>query len=439
MAFTFNYPANPYYKSQGTIVDIQPVYNTLPIPVGAVFTINPLLPNSGIPNKFRLDASNGNITGLTTFADVFPLTTFTVTATYNLGMGGTQITNATLILSVGIPPNFYYPNTPYILEQNIDISINPFYVVPNFAGTVYTVSGNALPAGLLLNSTNGIITGAPTVLSSAQVYNIQATNSNLFYVAPLNISIQTKPYFNYPQPSYTITQGIPITIAVETLPPGNITYATVSKSDSKYCYYPALPFGLSLNTTNGTISGTPTVLSPFRTYTISATNPNTGTTYTDINLNVIKVYLGARAVTDTTSLTEPNNAMRLKAEILQYNKNKADLTKNQVLSQIIKGNGRFAKRVWANQNIINSNPNTSGLDLQGNTLLCPGPAVVCKPTSSSNVPGPTMMLCYNPALPFVGYNSPNRVYTNLGTKWPQKAWQVGDMGFSVGKAGSDQN
>ena len=101
-----------------------------------------------------------------------------------------------------------------------------------------------------------------------------------------------------------------------------------------------------------------------------------------------------------------------------------------------KGNGPAAKRAWGNQGDINSDPNISGLPQVGNTILCNTNQIICAPTSSSDVPGPVMQLCYNPTVPVVGYNQPNRMRVNIGFKWPQESWQPGNNGFPRGKAGS---
>ena len=100
-----------------------------------------------------------------------------------------------------------------------------------------------------------------------------------------------------------------------------------------------------------------------------------------------------------------------------------------------KGNGPAAKRTWATQSDTYTDPNTSELQLVGNTLICNTNPIICAPTSSSDVPGPIMQLCYNPSAPLVGYNPPNRVKVNIGFKWPQESWQPGDNGFPRGKAG----
>jgi hypothetical protein len=157
---------------------------------------------------------------------------------------------------------------------------------------------------------------------------------------------------------------------------------------------------------------------------------------------VIKVFLAPPVVSDAfvngLCLTNIDIAMRRKAEILKYKKNSANISKNKNWSNVIQGKGPYAKRAWANQNDLGSNPNISGLDEERNTIICNSNGIVCAPTSSSNVPGPIMNLCYNPAIPLVGYVAPNRKKVNIGFKWPQRAWTIGNMGFPVGKAGTEQ-
>jgi hypothetical protein len=438
MDFSFNFYYSPYYKSQGTFVNIPLNIISGTLPVDVIFTIVPniSLDDKSITPNIKIDNS-GNITGLATYADLITLTEYTVTATYD----STSL-NTTLEISISIPPNFSYPDSPYILATDVSATIIPTYVVDN-AGTTYELSGNipALPSGMVLNPLNGRITGIPLNIQNPTTYIINATNTNITSSATLNIAIASIPYFNYAQTTYILIQGVPVTIPVQTQPEGQgISYAIVSTSTDPYCFYPALPTGLVLNTLTGTISGTPTVLSTFRKYIIKATNSTINLSYSNtIIINVKREYLGERALTDTVALTDPNIAMRLKAEILQYKSNNANLTKNQIFSQTVNGHGQYANRVWASQTTTVTTPNTSGLELNGNTILCPAqPSVICNPTSASDVPGPIMNLCYNPAIPVVRYGQPNRVLTNIGRKWPQRAWSIGSMGFPIGKAGSTQ-
>jgi len=128
--------------------------------------------------------------------------------------------------------------------------------------------------------------------------------------------------------------------------------------------------------------------------------------------------------------------MRRKAEIFKYKKNSANLTKQQRYALFAKGNGPSTKRAWGTQGDAYTNPNVNNLEQVGDTFVCNTNSIICSPTTSCDVPGPVMNLCYNPAIPLIGYNQPNRFRTNIGFKWPQRSWQEGDNGFPIGKAGS---
>ena len=83
--------------------------------------------------------------------------------------------------------------------------------------------------------------------------------------------------------------------------------------------------------------------------------------------------------------------MRRKAEVLQYKKNSANLTKKQKWAQLAKGKSPNKKQVWANQTDLVTNPNTHSLSLIGNILSCsakPGPLPYTMYSSgASDVPG----------------------------------------------------
>jgi N-acetylneuraminic acid mutarotase len=176
-----------------------------------------------------------------------------------------------------------------------------------------------------------------------------------------------------------------------------------------------LPLGLTLNATTGIISGTPTILSPPRLYSITGTNTNGATTVTFI-MNVIRPYLGSRA----TSLCFSKDQTRVKGDILQYNVNKFGQSLSMQWSQAVRNVGPGRKRSWAGQGDKNTNPNLNLLPLAQNRLLCPSNPIVCAPTSASNVPGPEQILCYNTSLPTLLTRN-IRTFTLNGTKWPQSS------------------
>lgn len=433
--FSFNYPDSPYYLPTSINVDISCVILNSP-PGTIVFTILPSL-----PSPLTINSTNGKITGLPTFLSISPTTTYTIDASYTDIFNVHHNLDTTIQLGINFLPEFTYVASPYIKQINIPVDsvsppIVPNYTIGNLPNIVYTdvtlLPNNLSAIGLVLNTTNGDVTGTPNTLVNQYTYTIQANNAGITYEASFVLSVKNAPQPpNYSQSVYNLTQNVPVSIV-----PQNPQADTVYTIDG--CN---LPLGLSFDTNTGTISGTPALLTSYRQYTITATNI-IGSVSTLLTLNVIKVFLAPPVTSDAFSgnflLTDPTIAMRRKAEIFKYKKNSANISKKQQFSLAMKGNGQYARRVWASQNDTVTQPNISGLEQEGNTIVCNSPAVLCSPTSSSDVPGPIMNLCYDPSVPLVGYFQLNRKKVNIGFKWPQQSWTLGNNGFPVGKAGTNQ-
>ncbi|MDD5673555.1 MAG: putative Ig domain-containing protein, partial [Chitinivibrionales bacterium] len=134
------------------------------------------------------------------------------------------------------------------------------------ASSTFSISPS-LPSGLVLDTTNGNITGTPTASSAGQTYVVTATNA-------------------YGSGSGTVT----ITVTNGVQPPGPLTYSTNPANytigsaiatnvctngggaSSTFGISPSLPAGLSLNGANGNLTGAPIAALPPTTYTITATN-----------------------------------------------------------------------------------------------------------------------------------------------------------------------
>ena len=425
MSYSFSYPDFTYILATATTVDISNTFVPSPPPPNTYFTITPTL----LPDGLTFNANTGYISGAPTFIGISPLTTYTVDASY-----ATAVIQTTLRISVNFTPGFLYPSTPYALKQGVyDASMIPLYFIGNLNGISYSLVSLPLLSdiSLNLNATSGVIPGTPNNISPSTSYTIRANNGGVIYDTSLNISVESLPTIAYPQLIYILTQGIYTSISPS--PP-------YSGSDVSYnidgC---ALPTGLALNTKTGEIFGTPLLPTTFREYTVIVSN-SVGLASTQLTLNVIKEILAPRVVGDNfnTMITSPAYSMRRKAEILQYTQNSANLSKQSKYSLMAKGNGPYAKRVWASQGDRGTFNNISELPVDGNTIICNSSPIICNPTSSSNVPGPVMNLCYDPSVPLVGYVQPNRTKVNIGFKWPQRAWSIGDMGFPVGKRGNNQ-
>lgn len=130
---------------------------------------------------------------------------------------------------------------------------------------------------------------------------------------------------------------------------------------------------------------------------------------------------------EANSVANTSYDMQRKSNVLQYPANgRLNYSKSMLLSMAYR-NKLTRKKAWASQsdtvtyaNTTNIN-NTPGVGLReiNNTLTCwniPSP-IVCNSSSSSDVPGKPMILCFNNDAPFNNYRLP-RVYSAGGTKWP---------------------
>jgi hypothetical protein len=135
---------------------------------------------------------------------------------------------------------------------------------PTVSGTVtgYSVSP-ALPAGLTLNPSSGVISGTPLAASPGTTYTVTATNAAGAATAAVTLEILVAPptALTYTSP-VTGTVGAALTPLVPTLT-GHADAFAVS---------PPLPAGVMLDPATGIVSGTPTSARLPLTYTIVASN-----------------------------------------------------------------------------------------------------------------------------------------------------------------------
>jgi predicted hotdog family 3-hydroxylacyl-ACP dehydratase len=217
-----------------------------------------------LPTGLSLNTSSGAITGAPTTATTY---NFTIRATDSSTGTGAPFSN-TRVYAVAIA------NPSLLLNSNASPSsqIGVVYSQANAAsgGTgsyTYAASAGALPAGLSLNTASGTVSGTPTA-AGAFSYTIQVSDG-----------------------SNTATQVISGTIAAPTItinpvtllqPEAGNVYSqaiTTTGSTAPYTYAVSagtLPAGLSLNTSSGAITGTPTIATTYN-FTIRATDSSTGT------------------------------------------------------------------------------------------------------------------------------------------------------------------
>lgn len=223
-----------------------------------------LVVNSGtMPTGLSFNTGTGVLSGA-------PLTTgvvnFTVTATDHSTGTGPYSTSGTYTLTTSAPSVTVSPSTLTAATAGVAYSQT---VTASGGATPYTyaVTSGALPAGLSLSGTTGVISGTPT---AGGTFNptITATDANGFTgTRAYSLSVNAA----------TISLS-PATLANATIGTAYNQAVTASGGIPAYTYAVtagALPAGLTLTST-GVLSGTPTAGGTFN-FTITGTDSSTGT------------------------------------------------------------------------------------------------------------------------------------------------------------------
>ena len=212
-----------------------------------------------LPGGLSFDLSTGEISGTPTALS--SPTVYTVEATNSYGIDSATVSIEVIQQS----PAIIFNPTSYTLNvgSGNDLPITP--TVLQGTGITWTVN-RSLPGGLSLDSSTGVISGTPTIASSAGDYKITATNSAGSVFVNLQIQVNDVPPsgITYPQNSYILTKGVELTPAA--------TPSSSGGTVTSWSITPSLPSGLQFDAVTGVISGTPTIISGSATYTVTAQN-----------------------------------------------------------------------------------------------------------------------------------------------------------------------
>jgi uncharacterized protein with beta-barrel porin domain len=148
----------------------------------------------------------------------------------------------------------------------------------------------ALPAGLSFNTSTGQVTGTPSAASPSATYTVTVTDANG--------STSSKTFTLSVGAGLSTAQAVASTSLVANVAATAFTPVTASGGTSPYTFAvsPALPAGLSLNTSTGQVTGTPTAGSPSATYTVTVTDANGSTSSKTFTLQVSEALVATTQV-----------------------------------------------------------------------------------------------------------------------------------------------
>jgi hypothetical protein len=172
-------------------------------------------------------------------------------------------------LQVLAPSSVAYTDETLVMTKGTAISQNS----PTYEGetaTSWSVSPS-LPSGLSFNTSTGVITGTPSVVSALANYTVTASNDGGSDQVQLTFTVNdiAPSSLSYASSPMSLIKDAAISAKSPTVSGGAVTSWSVS---------PSLPAGLSLNGSTGVITGTPTVASSQSSYTVTASNSGGSTT-----------------------------------------------------------------------------------------------------------------------------------------------------------------
>jgi hypothetical protein len=250
----YTYLGSPYVLTK----DVSTI-NAVPTKLGGPdATSFQIFSGGALPDQLTFDTTTGLISG--PVFETWPNTFYTILVEGPLGNGSTNFR----IEVVGNLPVTSYPS-PQTLLTDQNVSISP----TNTGGPVssYVVWSGALPSGLSLDSTTGVISGIASALYPTATVQIRSSNGDGDDFANISFTVDAGvPIFEYE--SIDAIENVAISA------PAGVPQTGFSPITSYALTFGFPPSGISIDTSTGVISGT----APFGSaapydFEITATGP----------------------------------------------------------------------------------------------------------------------------------------------------------------------
>jgi hypothetical protein len=244
--------------------------------------------SGALPTGFSFNTTNGVLSGTTSQVGTFPII---VTATDSNGCQGAGATyNLTINCQTITVTN------PGVNTGTVDAAFSQTFTVTGILGTVTWSETGALPAGITLDSSTGVLAGTPTVNGVFPITVIATDTNGCTGSSPYTLTINCQ--------TITVTNPVTNTGTVDAPFSQNFSQSGAHGTAS-FTTASTLPAGLTLSTA-GVLSGTPTQAGNFPIVVV-VTDSNgctgTGATYNlTINCQTITV---TNPVTNTGTVGQP--------------------------------------------------------------------------------------------------------------------------------------